>query len=153
MLTSWPGWKLGRDTGGASFNKFSIVPLTREQEELVLKVAQNTHRPCCNNPTFYQDCNHGSALLGLLELGASQGLTEEELYREALTFNSFWFPQNYTQTALYLKTMKNIDWERVDPKIVLSKDFSSITGWRGNVNKAIKGFTEPNNNMNVACGS
>ncbi len=38
--------------------------------------------------------NHGSALRGLLQLGASQGLSEEELYREALAFNSFWFPQN-----------------------------------------------------------
>lgn len=153
-FASTGGWRLGRgEGGGASFNKFSIVPLTQEQEALVLKIAQNIYRPCCNNPTFYQDCNHGSALLGLLELGASQGLTEDELYREALAFNSFWFPNNYTQTALYLKTMKNIDWEEVDPKMVMSKDLSSISGWRENVNKSVKSFAQPNNHMSVACGS
>lgn len=152
-FASTGGWRLGREKGGASFNKFSIVPLTQDQEALVLKIAQNTYRPCCNNSTFYQDCNHGSALLGLLELGASQGLTEDALYREALAFNSFWFPQNYTQTALYLKSIKNIDWEKVDPKMVMGKDFSAISGWRGNVNKAIKSFAQPNNYMNVACGA
>lgn len=153
-FASTAGWKLGREKeGGLSFNKFSIVPLTQEQEELVVSIAQSSYRPCCNNSTFYQDCNHGSALLGLLELGASQGLTEDELYREALAFNSFWFPQNYTQTALYLKTMKNTDWEKVDPKMVMSKDFSSIGGWRKNVNKAIKRFARPNNQMSVACGA
>lgn len=154
-FASTSGWRLGRgeEGGGASFNKFSIVPLTQEREALVVKVAQNTYRPCCNNATFYQDCNHGSALLGLLELGASQGLTEDELYREALAFNSFWFPNNYTQTALYLKTMKNIDWEKVDPKMVMSKDFSSISGWRKNVNEVVKSFAQPNNQMSVACGS
>lgn len=133
-FASTAGWGLGREeNAGANFNKFSIIYLTGEQEKLVTKVAQSIYRPCCNNSTFYQDCNHGSAMLGLLELGAFQGLTEEELYREALAFNSFWFPQTYTQTALYFKTSKNTDWAKVDPKIVLGKDFSSIGGWRKNV--------------------
>ncbi|OHA13626.1 MAG: hypothetical protein A3G49_05835 [Candidatus Sungbacteria bacterium RIFCSPLOWO2_12_FULL_41_11] len=75
--------------------------------------------------------------MGLLELGASQGLTEDELYREALAFNSFWFPQNYIQTAVYFKAVKNIDWEKVDPKIVMGKDFSSSSGWRKNVGEKL----------------
>lgn len=103
----------------------------------VLSIAQNTYRPCCNNSTFFQDCNHGSALLGLLELGASQGLTEDELYQEALAFNSFWFPQNYIQTALYFSVVKNTGWEDVNPKIVLGKDFSTISGWSGTVAKEV----------------
>lgn len=135
---STAGWTIGKEeNGGSYFNKFKIVPLTSEQEALVTKIAQNTYRPCCNNPTFYQDCNHGSALLGLLQLGASQGLSEEELYKEALAFNSFWFPQNYIQTAIYFKVVKNIDWEDVDPKTVMGKDFSSISGWNENVNREV----------------
>jgi hypothetical protein len=128
-LASTGGWNLGKEeNGGAYFNKFKIVELTLEQEALVTKIAQNAYRPCCNNSTFYQDCNHGSALLGLLQLGAAQGLSEEELYREALAFNSFWFPHNYIQTALYFKAVKNTDWDDVDPKTIMGKDYSSASG-------------------------
>ena len=114
-FASTGGWNLGKEeNGGAYFNKFTIVELTSEQEALVTKIAQNAYRPCCNNSTFYQDCNHGSALLGLLQLGAAQGLSEDELYREALAFNSFWFPINYIQTALYFKAVKGIDWDKAE---------------------------------------
>jgi hypothetical protein len=99
---STAGWTLGRKRNGdVYFDKFPIVRLTREQEGQVVRVAKTTYRPCCDNSTFFQDCNHGSALLGLLELGASQGLSTHELYREALAFNAFWFPENYVQTALF----------------------------------------------------
>ncbi len=137
-FASTGGWTLGKEqNGGAYFNKFVIVPLTPEQEGLVVKVAENSYRPCCNNSTFFQDCNHGSALLGLLELGASQGLSEDDLYKEALAFNSFWFPQTYIETALYFKAVKNIDWENVDPKVIMGKDYSSITGWSSTVAKKV----------------
>lgn len=138
-FASTGGWNLGKEeNGGAYFNKFKIVELTPEQEALVTKIAQNTYRPCCNNSTFFQDCNHGSALLGLLQLGASQGLTEDELYRESLAFNSFWFPHNYIETALYFKAVKNTDWDKVDPKLVMGKDFSTISGWYSNVDAEVK---------------
>lgn len=130
-FASTGGWNLGKEeNGGAYFNKLKIVELTPEQEALATKVAQNTYRPCCNNSTFFQDCNHGSALLGLLELGASQGLTEDELYREALAFNSFWFPSTYVQIGLYFKAVRNVDWQDVDPKTIMGKDFSSGSGSR-----------------------
>jgi hypothetical protein len=128
------GWTLGRETnGGAYFNKFPIVPLTPQQEALVARVAQHSFRPCCDNSTFFQDCNHGSALLGLLALGASQGLGEDELYREALAFNSFWFPHQYAHIALYFHAAKGVAWRDVDPRMVMSADFSSANGWRKNV--------------------
>jgi hypothetical protein len=138
-FASTGGWNLGEEeNGGAYFNKFKIVELTPEQEALVTKIAQNTYRPCCNNSTFFQDCNHGSALLGLLQLGAAQGLNEDELYREALAFNSFWFPHNYIQTALYFKATRDTDWNDVDPKVVMGKDFSAISGWYANVDAEVK---------------
>lgn len=137
-FASTGGWNLGKEkNGGAYFNKFKIVSLTPQQEELVTKIAKNTYRPCCDNSTFYQDCNHGSALLGLLELGASQGLTEGQLYKEALAFNSFWFPHNYIQTALYFKVVKNMDWEKVNPREVMGYNYSAISQWGKNVAQEI----------------
>lgn len=138
-FASTGGWTLGiSQNGGEYFNKLKIVDLTPEQEMLAIKIAKNSYRPCCGNSAFFQDCNHGSALLGLLELGASQGFSESELYKEALAFNSFWFPDTYIQTALYFKVMKSKNWDEVDPKIVLGKDFSSSYGFRKNVNKKLQ---------------
>lgn len=154
-FASTGGWKLGKDkNGGRYFNKFSIVALTPEQEALVTKIAKNTYRPCCNNSTFYQDCNHGSALLGLLELGASQGLTEDELYREALAFNSFWFPNNYIQTALYFKVLKGVDWKDVNPKEVLGYDYSTANKWNKNVRSQITKIPNlPSMKVDARCGA
>jgi len=153
-FASTGGWNLGQaNNGGVYFNKFDIVPLTKEQEELVVKIAKNTYRPCCNNSTFFQDCNHGSALLGLLELGASQGLSEAELYREALAFNSFWFPDTYLQTALYFKLVNNIDWKDIDPKLVMGKDYSSVSGWYKNVSQPFQARGVTLNELgNTGCG-
>ncbi len=139
QYASTGGWTLGKaNNGGVYFNKFDIVNLTPAQEALVVKVAQNSYRSCCNNSTFFQDCNHGSALLGLLALGASQGLTESELYHEAVAFNSFWFPQTYIETALYFKAVKNLDWNQVDPALIMSKDYSSASGWSANVDQKVQ---------------
>ena len=133
-FASTGGWTLGHAPNGAVyFNAWPIVPLDAQQEALVTRIAQHTFRPCCNNSTFFQDCNHGSALLGLLALGASQGLTEDELYREALAFNAFWFPAQYTQMALYFKLVKATDWGEVDPRTALGADHSSAVGLRETV--------------------
>lgn len=144
-FASTGGWTLGKeDNGGKYFNKFEIVKLTSQQEAVALEIAQNTYRPCCNNSTFFQDCNHGSALLGLIELGASQGLLKDELYKVALRFNSFWFPQNYIQTALYYKVAKNIGWEDIDPKEIMGLNYSSISGWIKNVGQPFQEIAKKN---------
>lgn len=154
-FASTGGWNLGEEeNGGAYFNKFRIVELTPYQEALVTEIAKNTYRPCCNNSTFYQDCNHGSALLGVLQLGASQGLNEDELYKEALAFNSFWFPHNYIQTALYFKILKNTNWENVDSKEVLGYNYSAISNWASNVQTEIAKIPNllPQGRNGAACG-
>ncbi|MBI2318469.1 MAG: hypothetical protein HYY28_04205 [Betaproteobacteria bacterium] len=133
-FASTGGWNLGRlPSGGDYFNRFAIVELSPQQEALVVRLARAIYRPCCDNSTFFQDCNHGSALLGLLALGAAQGLGEDELYREAVAFNAFWFPDNYVQTALYFKAVKNLDWAQIDARVLTSAAFSSASGWRKNV--------------------
>jgi hypothetical protein len=133
------GWNLGKEpNGGAYFNKFPIVELTAAQERLVLNVARHSFRPCCDNSTFYQDCNHGSALLGLLALGASQGLSEDQLFSEALAFNAFWYPHKYAHTALYFKAVRSTEWRDVDPRQALSAALSSGSGWAANVGQELR---------------
>lgn len=152
-FASTGGWNLGKEeNGGAYFNKFKIVELTPQQEALATKIAQNTYRPCCNNSTFFQDCNHGSALLGLLQLGASQGLSEDGLYREALAFNSFWFPNNYIQTALYFKVVENTDWDKVDPMVVMGKGYSSASGANFVMKKVSELGLVPKKQGGAGCG-
>lgn len=142
-FASTGGWSLGQaESGGEYFNRFEIIKLTPRQEQLVLSVARNTFRPCCDNSTFFQDCNHGSALLGALELAASQGLTETQLYRLALQLNSFWFPDNYVKTAVYLKLFENKDWRQVNPPEIMSAKYSSISGWLRNVALNLKNIPE-----------
>jgi len=137
------------------FDKFPIVQLTLAQERRVVRIAKATYRPCCDNSTFFQDCNHGSALLGLLQLGASQGLSERELYREALAFNAFWFPDNYVQTALFFQLIRKTRWPNVDPKLVLSYDYSALGPWQRNVADRvakIRGLIPPAPNGGAGCG-
>ncbi len=133
-FASTAGWTLGREPNGAAyFNKIDSFHLTGDQEAMVEAVAQSTFRPCCDNSTLFQDCNHGSALLGLIELAASQAADLVELYRVALAANSYWFPDQYTKTALYFALFENRDWHEVPPAIILGARFSSLNGWQNNV--------------------
>lgn len=133
-FASTGGWTLGRAPNGyVYFNQVDAVRLTGQQQSMVLEVATTTFRPCCDNSTFFQDCNHGSALLGLLELAASQGATVEGLYGLALIANSFWFPEHYAKTALHFEYFHRTSWHDLPPERVLSADYSSLTGWQKNV--------------------
>lgn len=155
-FASTGGWNLGREeNGGSNFNRLPIVDLRAEEEARVVSIAKSTFRPCCNNSTFFQDCNHGSALLGLLELGASQGLTDDELYREALAFNCFWFPSQYLRTALFFKVRRNTEWEDVDPRTVLGFDYSAGGPWGQNVAAQIETIPDlipPPSGSALGCG-
>jgi len=133
-LASTGGWGLGKSAnGGDYYNSSEILKLSPAQEALVQKVAANIYRPCCGNSTAFPDCNHGAAMLGMLQLGAMLGLDEKELYEEALKFNSFWFPDQYSKMALMFQYTKNLDWKDVDPKTALGKDYSSGSGFNANV--------------------
>lgn len=138
-FASTGGWTLGRQQNGyVYFNRIKAVRMTAHQEAMVLAVARATYRPCCNNSTLYQDCNHGSALLGLLELAASQGATLKGLYGLALAANSYWFPDNYAKTALYFSHFHRKFWRDIEPKLILSAAYSSGSGWEANVNSRLR---------------
>ncbi len=135
-FASTGGWTLGEArNGGDYFNKISAIDLTAEQEATVLEAAENSFRPCCNNSTFFQDCNHGSALLGLYELAASQGASVDELYDLGRIANSFWYPGKYMEMAYYFQKIKNQPWDQVAAKTILDKKYSSISGWQKNVHQ------------------
>lgn len=140
-LAATGGWTLGKsENGGDYYNKFEIIKLTPEQDALVKRVADNIYRPCCGNSTAFPDCNHGAAVLGMLQLGAVSGMTEKELYEEALKLNSFWFPDEYFKTAMFFKRLQNKAWKDVDPKVILSADYSSSRGWAKNVALPLAGL-------------
>ncbi len=138
-FASTGGWQLGKDeSGGVYFNKFPLIKLTDSQQRRVKMIADSTYRPCCNNSTFFQDCNHGSAAMALIELGVFQGFSDTDIYRTLLGFNAFWFPQNYNEIALYFNVIKNTDWHDIDPRLALSKNYSSISGWLQNVDAPVR---------------
>ena len=128
-FASTGGWTLAAGAAMDHYSKHSFMALTAEQQKLVERVSQNIYRPCCGNSTYFPDCNHGMAMLGLLELMASQGVSEEEMYRVALAVNSYWFPSTYLTIAKY-KDGQGIAWGDVEPKEVLGAAYSSGSGYK-----------------------
>ncbi|MEK7521903.1 MAG: hypothetical protein AAB599_03860 [Patescibacteria group bacterium] len=126
-FASTGGWSLGKMDAMKLYSSRTIIPLTQEQQELVRKVAEGVFRPCCNNSTAFPDCNHGMAALGYIQLAVYNGISEEQIYKDLLAFNSFWFPQTYIEQAVYWKK-QGVEWKKVDPKVILSSEYSSSSG-------------------------
>ena len=74
------------------------------------------------------------AMLGLLELMASQGLSEEEMYKTALQVNAYWFPETYLIIAKYFE-IQGISWDKVSAKEILGFDYSSGSGYQNLLQK------------------
>ncbi|MDZ4231290.1 MAG: hypothetical protein U1C52_00655 [Patescibacteria group bacterium] len=128
FFASTGGWTLAVGDAMDHYSSHSLVVLSSDQQLLVEEVSQNIYRPCCDNPTYFPDCNHGMAMLGLLELMASQGASETEMYEAALRVNSYWFPDTYLTIASYL-SQQGKSWEGADPKELLGFDYSSASGF------------------------
>jgi hypothetical protein len=154
---STAGWTLGKaENGRVYFNQVETLRLTDSQDVLAFLVATQTFRPCCDNATLFQDCNHGSALLGLIELSASQGATEDDLYWLALAANSYWFPDKYVRTALHFLQNERQTWDNVAPRLILSQRFSSLSGWLDNVyepQQRVRSILPTDAMGSVACGT
>ncbi|MBI4160399.1 MAG: hypothetical protein HY506_00635 [Candidatus Yanofskybacteria bacterium] len=129
QFASTGGWTLAEGSPMNHYSGHHFLNLTPSQQESVARVSQNIYRPCCGNSTHFPDCNHGMAMLGLLELMASQGVTEEEMYKAALAVNAFWFPDTYLTIAKFLEG-KGLSWDGVEPKTILGANFSSASGYR-----------------------
>ncbi|MDP3733540.1 MAG: hypothetical protein Q8Q91_03260 [Candidatus Daviesbacteria bacterium] len=126
-FASTGGWTLGKKEAVKLYSSTELFPLNDFQQSLVKKISDGVFRPCCGNATSFPDCNHGMAALGYIEWAVYNGLSEEQIYKDLLAFNSFWFPQNYLEMAMFFDK-QGIKWEKVDPKIALSRDYSSAQG-------------------------
>ena len=127
-MASVGGWTVTIGSVMDHYNKHALATLSPDQQLLVEKIAKGIYRPCCNNSTHFPDCNHGMAMLGLLEYLASQGATEGEMWNAAITANMSWFPDQYQTIAQYLK-IKSIDAKSVTPQMLLGAEYSSGSGF------------------------
>ncbi|MBI5401241.1 hypothetical protein HZB05_00195 [Candidatus Wolfebacteria bacterium] len=127
-FASTGGWTIAQGNPMDHYSGHKFFNLTPEQQALVDKVSRGIYRPCCGNSTYFPDCNHGMAMLGLLELMASQGVSEQDMWKTALAVNSYWFPNNYLTIATYMKG-KGIDWKDVNPQEMLGINYSSSRGY------------------------
>ena len=127
-FASTGGWTIAQGSAMNHYSKHKFFDLTSEQQALVDKISRGIYRPCCGNSTHFPDCNHGMAMLGLLELMASQGVSEQDMWKTALVVNSYWFPDTYLTIASYMKG-KGIEWKDVNPQEILGKNYSSAQGY------------------------
>ncbi|MBI2474359.1 MAG: hypothetical protein HYV68_01540 [Candidatus Taylorbacteria bacterium] len=127
-FASTAGWTMALGNPMDHYSAHKFFNLTAQQQALVDKMSRQIYRPCCNNSTYFPDCNHGMAMLGLLELMASQGASEAEMYKASLAVNSYWFPETYITIQAYMKN-KGIEWKNVKPEEVLGANYSSASGY------------------------
>lgn len=152
-FASTGGWSLSRETSMNYYAKDNLFKLTPGEEALVQKVASGIYRPCCDNSTAFPDCNHGMALLGVLEMMVSKGANENQMFEAAKYINAFWFPTNYYDLARYFKTTAGKDFKDIDAKVILGKDYSSASGYNS-IKKLLeaKEGKQENQQQGSSCG-
>ncbi|TSA45241.1 hypothetical protein D4R52_02835 [bacterium] len=146
-FASTGGWTLASGGAMQHYSAHNFIALDSAQQALVDEVSRGIYRPCCGNSTHFPDCNHGMAMLGLLELMASQNVSEQEMYKNALAVNSYWFPDNYLTIAKFL-SRQGISWDRVDSAEILGAKYSSAQGYA----RILKSVS-PAPSSNPSCGA
>lgn len=149
-FASTGGWTLASGDAVKYLGKYDLVSLTDEQQAKVGEIAKNVYRPCCGNPTWFPDCNHGMAALAAIEMMVSAGVSDDEIYKNILKLNSFWFPDTYLVTAVYFDRA-GTSWDSVDAKEVLGKKFSSGQG-AADISKKV-GPLPGSENVGGSCGT
>lgn len=146
-FASTGGWTIARGDPMSHYGRHPFVVLTPGEQEMVDRVSRNIYRPCCGNSVHFPDCNHGMAMLGLLELMASQGVSEDEMYKVALHVNAYWFPDTYLTIAQYLAS-RGTDWSGIDPREILGANYSSASGYQ----RILSQVTAPAKPSGGGCG-
>ncbi len=129
-FASTGGWTIGDRPATEVYSRLDLVPLTPEQQARLEEVAFAVFRPCCNNPTAFPDCNHGMAMLGMLELLAAQDATVDEMFEAARYANAFWFPNQSLELALLFQEAKEMSFSEVDARVVVGPNLSSASGYQ-----------------------
>lgn len=123
------GWTLATVPIADLYASTAIIELTAEQQALVEEVAAGVYRPCCNNHTAFPDCNHGMAMVGLLQLMAAQGAGADEMFEAAKYANAFWFPQQSQEIATLVKVTEGLDYADADARTMVSANYASGSGF------------------------
>jgi hypothetical protein len=144
QFASTGGWTLAKNNPMDHYSMHPFLTLDAAAQDKVDRVTKNIYRPCCGNSTHFPDCNHGMAMLGLMELMASQGASEADMYRTALQVNAYWFPEQYLTIAKVLAS-QGVAWDKVNPQEILSADYSSGAGYQ-RVAQAASQLANPEDN-------
>ena len=139
--------------GKLQLGGLNIINLTSQQQALMYDVATHSYRPCCDNPTAFPDCNHGAAALGLIELLASQGANESQMYGAVRDFYQYQFPQQYAEIAAYFDS-QGMNYSQVNSSVVMGYSFSSYSGF-SNVNQYLikNGVLQQAASGGASCGA
>ena len=129
-FASTGGWTIAARPVAEIYASTPIVTLTEEQQKRLEEVALGVYRPCCNNPTHFPDCNHGMAMLGLLELMASQDASTDQMFKAAQYINAYWFPQQTLEVAVALKAAKDVNFEQADARLIVGQSMLSGSGFQ-----------------------
>lgn len=122
------GWTLASKPIMDVFASVPLIDLTGEQQQRLQTVAEAVYRPCCGNSTAFPDCNHGMAMLGILELMAANDASEDQMFEAAKYINAFWFPNEMVEAAAYFKITQEQDFTAIDPRMIVSQSIFSSTG-------------------------
>jgi len=129
-FASTGGWTLATRPIKEIFSSSKHIVLTAEQQGRLEEAAAAVYRPCCDNPTHFPDCNHGMAMLGLLELMASQNASLDEMLEAAKYVNAFWYPQQTLEQAVYFQKTDGKAYQDVDASLILGRQYSSQSGFK-----------------------
>ncbi|MBI3960893.1 MAG: hypothetical protein HY328_18945 [Chloroflexi bacterium] len=129
-FASTGGWTLTTKPVTELYASVPLVSLTPEQQTRLEETASAVYRPCCDNPTTFPDCNHGMAMLGLLELMAAQDASADDLIEAAKFANAFWFPQQMHEVATLLRVTEGIGYADADARLIVSSNYASSSGFQ-----------------------
>lgn len=129
-FASTGGWSLAKKPLAEIYSKLTLITLTAEQQKNLEEAAQAIYRPCCDNPTHFPDCNHGMAMLGLMELMASQNATVAQMLDAAKHANAYWYPTQTVEQAIFFKNTTGKNYQDVDASLLLEPKYSSGSGFQ-----------------------
>ena len=122
--------------GKLQMGMLNVINLTPLEQGEMYDVATHSYRPCCDNPTAFPDCNHGAAALGLIELLASQGANQTQMFSAVQYFYQYQFPQQFAEIAAYFDS-QGMNYSQVNSSTVMGFNFSSYSGF-SNVNQYLQ---------------
>ena len=129
-FASTGGWTAGTEPATELYAAAPIQTLNFEQQGRLATVASGAYRPCCNNPTLFPDCNHGMAMLGLLEVVAATDADLDSLYSVAKNANSFWYPEQATEVAKLFRYAEGQSFEEIDSRAAVAAETFSASGYQ-----------------------